>query len=78
MKLGIFAIVLGILSLAEWVNFQFSSQVLISKTVATTSGYDLVWSRDWLAPMPFAVVGLTLVILGIFRIKWTRTKAVKV
>jgi len=76
MKLGIFAIVLGLLSIGVYVSLQMSPMATFDPQITESGTLIMSGARDWIYGIIFAVVGLILAMLGIFRLR--RTKAGRV
>jgi len=74
MKLGIIALILGILGIVGYLSIVLSSTAVRFETIVTPTGYDVVYFRDWAAGWLSAAIGLSLILLGIFRLKRTRAK----
>jgi len=71
MKLGILAIVLGVLGIGGYINFQLSGQSLILHLTENGMPYGV---RDWSMGLVLAIIGLVLIALGVYRIKIKRLK----
>jgi len=67
MKLGIFSIVLGTLSGCMYIAIS-----LLTVAVRFDENGWAYGVRDWGIAWPFMVIGFTLVILGVFRLRWAK------